>query len=364
MAVKQKMTIKEFYKCHKRGIDLASDIPPTVLVQELPKYDSFESAISAYPTSPMFITRYGDVIAVEAIVDEGSWADTDGPMHSDLAYQFIYDKTIEAVRQFALEEWDILKDALGDNKNDKYGHLGSKEDMINDFESDALRYFPSPDDEQYNGNDVIEKWLENGLIRINPGTGQVEHRFYCVLPSKNIVTGSQWDTLSDFFEYARELRRDVLVFVGHQSVKFPVGKFGDEIVDSIKRYYRTGNFFESKKKKSGNSLTESSKDVAQAVRDYLDSFTFSSITRYDGFEDSERIGQYEVTVWSHMSHFGSAWESEPIAAIQIDCDSKPNGFLGYSDIESQEEYETIVDEMVEKVEKYEKMYQRNRLRKE
>ena len=81
-------------------------------------------------------------------------------------------------------------------------------------------------------------------------------------------------------------------------------------------------------------------EVEQQVVDYLTKeLDYGKILRIDESEDIDKVfGKYEVTAFWHMSHFGSAWESKPVVAVQITADDRPYGFVGVGDIETEDEF--------------------------
>ena len=88
----------------------------------------------------------------------------------------------------------------------------------------------------------------------------------------------------------------------------------------------------------------------QAVVSFLrNDLDYNEILRLDETDEIEKvIGKYEIVAWWHPSHFGSAWESKPVVAIQISADDRPYGFLGCGDIEDEEEFHREVEKLANK----------------
>ena len=117
----------------------------------------------------------------------------------------------------------------------------------------------------------------------------------------------------------------------------------DEYPDNKQRYAVALSYWDRRNKK--NESVESS-DI-EKVREYLLSLNYSDLTKMSEEEDIEKnIGNFEITVWTYPSHFGSAWKSKPVVAIQIDREDRPNGFAGTQDIESEDEYKREVEQLV------------------
>lgn len=117
----------------------------------------------------------------------------------------------------------------------------------------------------------------------------------------------------------------------------------DEYPDNKQRYAVALSYWNRRNKK--NESVESS-DI-EKVREYLLSLNYSDLTKMSEEEDIEKnIGNFEITVWAYPSHFGSAWRSKPVVAIQIDREDRPNGFAGTQDIESEDEYKREVEQLV------------------
>lgn len=92
-----------------------------------------------------------------------------------------------------------------------------------------------------------------GLVRINPGTSEVENRFYCVIPYKDTkMTSYQYDKLEEFLNIGMlELnKKDVIVMsTGGEYARYYFKEtFPEDIIKKIKRYYSSGRLMEEVKR--------------------------------------------------------------------------------------------------------------------
>lgn len=92
-----------------------------------------------------------------------------------------------------------------------------------------------------------------GLVRINPGTSEVENRFYCVIPYKGTkMTSYQYDKLEEFLNIGMlELdKKDVTVMSteGEYAHYYFKETFPEDIIKKIKRYYSSGRLMEEVKR--------------------------------------------------------------------------------------------------------------------
>lgn len=90
--------------------------------------------------------------------------------------------------------------------------------------------------------------------------------------------------------------------------------------------------------------------IEQEVVNYLiNELYYDDILELDETDEIQKvIGKYEIVAWWHPSHFGSAWESKPVVAVQISADDKPNGFLGCGDIEDSTEFHREIRKLADK----------------
>lgn len=88
---------------------------------------------------------------------------------------------------------------------------------------------------------------ENGLIRLNTGTTASDNRFYMCLPSGDYAkpTYAQYNSLLEFLDLNT---KEVWVYIGNKwdavSQKY-VDYIPEDVIKKIKRYYASGNLYES-----------------------------------------------------------------------------------------------------------------------
>lgn len=94
------------------------------------------------------------------------------------------------------------------------------------------------------------------------------------------------------------------------------------------------------------------RDVEHQVIDFLKKLDYKSILDLEQDDEITKTivdetgeGKYEITAWWHPGHFGSAWVSAPVVAIDISSDLYPMGFVGVGDIESQSEFDREIDKL-------------------
>ena len=94
------------------------------------------------------------------------------------------------------------------------------------------------------------------------------------------------------------------------------------------------------------------RDAEHQVIDFLKKLDYKSILALEQSDEITKTvvdetgeGKYEITAWWHPGHFGSAWTSAPVVAIDISSDLYPMGFVGVGDIESQSEFDREVDRL-------------------
>lgn len=114
----------------------------------------------------------------------------------------------------------------------------------------------------------------------------------------------------------------------------------DEYPDTKQRYAVALSYWDRRKK---NEAVEG--DRANLIA-FLDTISFDDVDE-EGID--EEIGKYSVSVWATESHFGSAWLPHKVVNIQIDRNDMPNGYLGSTDIESEEELKHQIDRLKEKI---------------
>lgn len=103
-------------------------------------------------------------------------------------------------------------------------------------------------------SEVLDEFTDvYGLVRINPGTSEVENRFYCVIPYKDTkMTSYQYDKLEEFLNTGMlELnKKDVIVMsTGGEYARYYFKEtFPEDIIKKIKRYYSSGRLMEEVKR--------------------------------------------------------------------------------------------------------------------
>ena len=114
----------------------------------------------------------------------------------------------------------------------------------------------------------------------------------------------------------------------------------DEYPDTKQRYAVALSYWDRRKKNEGIE-----DDKANLIS-FLDTVSFDDVDE-EGID--KEIGKYSVSIWSTESRFGSAWVPHKVVNVQIDRDDMPNGYLGSTDIESEEELRYRIDRLKEKI---------------
>lgn len=117
---------------------------------------------------------------------------------------------------------------------------------------------------EYFLSDLTQKY---GWIRVNSGSASVDHRCYIVIPTKEGIkpTASQYDTLEDWIYYIQDTVKQEKVMIitdgGNQTKTYSFREYiPEDIIRNIKRYYTSGNLYESKNCKIARTVNEELKE--------------------------------------------------------------------------------------------------------
>ena len=122
----------------------------------------------------------------------------------------------------------------------------------------------------------------------------------------------------------------------------------DEYPDTKQRYAVALSYWDRRDKKKNESVEDNKKDIAD-IENYLKGLSVEDLLTRCVDYDEKDFGKYTVWVWSDELHFGSAWTPKPVIHIQIDSEDKPNGYLGWGDIETIDEYDRAVERLIKKM---------------
>lgn len=227
--------------------------------------------------TPMFVTRNGDIIGVKyADIDKEAMI-LSLPIHADYVSGFLYN---ELQRQFPDESFDEIYKGFFDERRE-YGREGS--------------------------NFLTN---EKGWVRLNPGTTNVEKRFYMVLPLQR-PTQAQWDAIEAFLEAGAEMhKQDVLVFGdnGDASHFYSLYEYTpEEILGKLKRYYASGKFYEE--------LNEVYPNKGESKEDFISRFMKVTAKEYP-----DRKQRYAVA----LSYWNRRNKNKNLSESILETDSKGN----------------------------------------
>lgn len=146
-----------------------------------------------------------------------------------------------------------------------------------------------------------------GWLRLNTGTGRWEGRFYCVLPDGSVdVTEEQLKDLEDFlfFGMGDYLEDSVLVYFGDRPVTYELGPDApyepEDILGFVRRFYRTGEVTEGRKKADGDGGSE---ELLEAKADRERFLSWLSEWRglgMVGLDGTETEGEYFLDRFEQM----------------------------------------------------------------
>ena len=150
------------------------------------------------------------------------------------------------------------------------------------------------------GGDLMFNYLidELGWIKANTGLGSVDNRCYFVVPHRDgkRPTNLQYYTIEEMLESAEKLGKDrVVVFAGmdgNAHVYFLEEKTPDEIVDSIRGYYSSSAFLESKQ------LNEIYPNKGESKKDFIS--RFMSVTK-DEYPDRKQRFAVANSYWNRRN---------------------------------------------------------------